>query len=303
VWGSAGIRLDSGPDSQIYSNNITGNYYGVLLYSSSPRVSILDNTIASNEFGVRVLNGGSGYLNVSNNVVMNNRGYGIGLMGSTTGSHNATIANNLIMNNGDGMYLGRNSNYNTVSRNNIIMNTHGLYVEFSTENMIYSNNFVDSARWQAFAHIGYFNSTDGVHVIQPSVNAWDNGYPSGGNYWSDYSGADAYKGFYQNETGSDGIGDTPVIVEERPYPLLPNVDRYPLTAPWTKILGPVGDVNGDGKVDMKDISYVARRFMCLPSEGLWDPGADLNGDGRINMTDTGIAVVARRARYDNARRN
>jgi hypothetical protein len=75
-----------------------------------------------------------------------------------------------------------------------------------------------------------------------------------------------------------------------------NTDRYPLTAPWTGILGPVGDVNGDGKVDMKDISYVARRFMCLPGEGLWDPGADLNGDGRINMTDIGIAVVARRAR-------
>jgi parallel beta-helix repeat protein len=294
AW-SAGIRLDSAPDSQIHSNNITGNNYGVLLYSSSPRVSILDNTIASNEFGVRVVNGGSGYLNVSDNVVMNNRGYGIKLTGSTTGSHNATIANNLIMNNGDGIYLGRNSNYNTISGNNIIMSTHGLYIEYSTKNMIYSNNFVDNERWQAFAHIGYFDSTDGVHVIQPSVNAWDNGYPSGGNYWSDYSGADAYMGFYQNETGSDGIGDTPVIVEERPYPLLPNVDRYPLTAPWTEILGPVGDVNGDGKVDMKDIGYVARRFMCLPGEGLWDPGADLNGDGRINMTDIGIAVVARRA--------
>jgi parallel beta-helix repeat protein len=298
AW-SAGIRLDSAPDSQIYSNNITGNNYGVLLHSSSPRVSILNNTIASNGFGIRVLNGGSGYLNVSNNVVMNNRGYGIKLTGNVTiGSHNETIANNLIMNNGDGIALDRYSNYNTISWNNIIMNDCGLYIEYSTKNMIHSNNFVDNIM-PVNVHISYIQSPSGIHVVNPSANAWDNGYPSGGNYWSDYSGADAYKGFYQNETGSDGIGDTPVMLERTHKPALfpeNNTDRYPLTAPWTEILGPVGDVNGDGKVDMKDIGYVARRVLCLPGEGLWDSGADLNGDGRINMTDIGIAVVARRAR-------
>ena len=295
---NAGIWLDSAPDSQIHSNNITGNNYGVLLYSSSPRVSILDNTIASNEFGVRVASGGSDYLNVSDNVVMNNRGYGVGLMGPSIGSNNATIANNLIMNNGYGIALGPYySKYNTISRNNIIMNDCGLYIEYSTENMIYSNNFVDNVL-QVYVHISRYIA-NGIPFITPSANAWDNGYPSGGNYWSDYSGADAYKGFYQNETGSDGVGDTPVVLERTNKPVMfpeNNTDRYPLTAPWTEILGPVGDVNGDDKVDMKDIGYVARRFMCLPGEGLWDPGADLNGDGRINMLDIGIAFVARSAR-------
>jgi hypothetical protein len=56
---------------------------------------------------------------------------------------------------------------------------------------------------------------------------WDDGYPSGGNYWSDYNGTDLYNGPYQNELGSDLIGDTP-------YPIRPDIiggqnqDNYPL---------------------------------------------------------------------------
>jgi len=53
-------------------------------------------------------------------------------------------------------------------------------------------------------------------------NNWDNGYPSGGNYWSDYNGTDLYGGPYQNITSSDGIGDTPYIINAK------NQDKYPL---------------------------------------------------------------------------
>jgi hypothetical protein len=60
-----------------------------------------------------------------------------------------------------------------------------------------------------------------------SVNVWDDGFPSGGNYWSDYAGIDLYSGPYQNETGSDGIGDTPYVIDEN------NIDHYPLMNPWT----------------------------------------------------------------------
>jgi len=46
---------------------------------------------------------------------------------------------------------------------------------------------------------------------------WDDGYPSGGNYWSDYAGVDA---------DGDGIGDTPYVIDEN------NTDRYPLISLW-----------------------------------------------------------------------
>jgi hypothetical protein len=46
-----------------------------------------------------------------------------------------------------------------------------------------------------------------------------------------------------------------------------------------------------GTIDMKDVSYVARRFWCVPGDPLWDPIADINADGRIDMKD--IVVPAR----------
>jgi len=55
-----------------------------------------------------------------------------------------------------------------------------------------------------------------------SMNTWDKGYPSGGNYWSDYNGTDLYSGPYQNVTGSDGIGDTPYVIDSS------DIDHYPL---------------------------------------------------------------------------
>jgi len=60
------------------------------------------------------------------------------------------------------------------------------------------------------------------------INTWDNGYPSGGNYWSDYTDVDNYSGSYQNETGSDGIWDHPHTIDAN------NQDRYPLVyPPWS----------------------------------------------------------------------
>jgi hypothetical protein len=53
----------------------------------------------------------------------------------------------------------------------------------------------------------------------------------------------------------------------------------------------MGDVNGDGRVDLKDIALVARAFGSTPTSPNWNPAADLNGDGKIDMKD--ITLVAR----------
>jgi parallel beta-helix repeat protein len=259
---SAGIRLDSGLDSQIHSNTIAGNNYGVLLYSYSPRVSIYNNTITGNEFGIRVASGGSDYLNVSYNVVMNNRGYGIGLTGFGGTSNYATIARNLIVNNSDGIALGQNSNYNTVSHNNISMNNYGLYIEYSTQNSIYANNIL--------------NNTQQVYIASGLINSWDNGYPSGGNYWDDYHGTDLCSGTYQNETGSDGIGDAPYVIDDS------NLDRYPLMNLWYHTLG---DINFDGKVSLTDLVLLANAYGSKLGDTKWNPNADIDNNGTVGLSD------------------
>ncbi len=81
---------------------------------------------------------------------------------------------------------------NRIVGNSLSNNIHGIMLENAIINLIYQNNFVEN-----------------THQTACSVenNTWDNGYPSGGNYWSDYNGTDLYNGSEQNQTGSDGIGD------------------------------------------------------------------------------------------------
>jgi hypothetical protein len=93
---------------------------------------------------------------------------------------------------------------NTIGYNDVGMTVGLMYRKGNST--IYHNNFINSTH----------------QLIIDSINVWDNGYPSGGNYWSDYNGTDLYSGPYQNETGCDGIGDTAHIIDEN------NQDDHPL---------------------------------------------------------------------------
>jgi len=53
----------------------------------------------------------------------------------------------------------------------------------------------------------------------------------------------------------------------------------------------VGDVNGDGRIDLRDTALVARALGSTPTSANWNPSADIDGDGVVNMQD--ITLVAR----------
>jgi len=96
-------------------------------------------------------------------------------------------------------------------------------------------------------------------------------------------------GFVWNTSGAD-VGSYTVIVRVSALENESELDDNTRSV-WMLVSSLVGDINGNGKVDMKDIGYTARGFMCIPGDLLWDPVADLNNDGRINMND--IGTVAR----------
>ena len=52
----------------------------------------------------------------------------------------------------------------------------------------------------------------------------------------------------------------------------------------------VGDLNFDGKVDIRDIAIVAYSFGSYASDPRWNPIADINEDGKVDIRD--IAIVA-----------
>ena len=116
-----------------------------------------------------------------------------------------------------GIYLHQGSCNNTFVDNIIENNSYGIYFadNASQFNKIYHNNFINNTQQiETFGGLNYF----------------DNGYPSGGNYWSDYAGVDSYSGAYQNETGSDGIFDGGYLG-----------DNYPLANPLTSLNVLVGE--------------------------------------------------------------
>ena len=53
----------------------------------------------------------------------------------------------------------------------------------------------------------------------------------------------------------------------------------------------VGDVNGDGKVDMEDIVLVILAFGSYPGYPRWNPNADLNNDSKIDMCDIILVIL------------
>jgi hypothetical protein len=54
--------------------------------------------------------------------------------------------------------------------------------------------------------------------------------------------------------------------------------------------GPSTDLDGDGKVDMKDVALVAAAFGTKEQHARWNPMADVNLDGVINMMDLGLVA-------------
>jgi parallel beta-helix repeat protein len=275
----AGIWLIKSKENFIIGNTLLNippfaASYGLAVdFSNENR--IIDNTLSENLFGI--------YLYYSDNNILscNNVTGGTipsGLVGiCLTRATGNTISDNVLSDNrfivGAGIYLEWSSNNNTILRNTLENNQYGVNLGgfttgFCNNNTMYYNNFIEN--------------TEQVLTLN-SINTWDNGYPSGGNFWSDYAGNDACTGLYQNMTGSDGIGDTPYVIDKN------NKDRYPLINPWKPPIP--GDINKDGKVDMRDIALAARAFGSHPNHPRWNLIGDINQDDKIDLRD--IAIIAR----------
>ncbi|MCJ7430936.1 right-handed parallel beta-helix repeat-containing protein [Candidatus Bathyarchaeota archaeon] len=192
--------------------NLASNGEG-LLFAYTTNSSIAKSNITNNECGIRFYNSSS--ITAFKNALSRNQ-VGIGLFYSL---NNRIIQNNLTANDW-GIYLTVSSD-NIVIRNDVEGNKDtGVRFWNSSNNSFHHNNFMNNTNQI------YDYAWDYPEYYSPSINVWDDGYPSGGNYWSDYNGTDLNTGLDQNVTGSDGIGDTPYTIDEN------STDKYPLMRLW-----------------------------------------------------------------------
>jgi len=180
-----------------------------ILFAYTNNSSIENVTTRNNRAGIR-LSYSSNNIIARNNITASANYDGIIL--DISCDNNLLIRNN-ITNNYEGVFIYESSNNSIVENDIAYNNPYGLRLQLSQNNSIYHNNFI--------------NNTSQVSVWDSSTNSWDDGYPSGGNYWSNHTGVDLDSGSNQNETGSDSIGDAPHVIDEN------NTDRYPLMAPYS----------------------------------------------------------------------
>jgi parallel beta-helix repeat protein len=241
-------------DINILNSNISNNGEGIHLFHSSNKSRIINNSILSNEhYGIYishssnisvngnvVTNAGMGICfndevdnsTISNNKVLFNEWYGIILY---TSSNNNTVTNNIVLSTDwYGVYIYSASDNNTIGGNYISSNNQGgLYLQSSSNNKIINNTVVDNGQgitqYLSTKNLIYHNNiiTNINQAIDDSSggNSWDNGYPLGGNFWSDYLGEDRFSGPSQDIPGNDGIGDTNYSIDSD------SLDNYPLMSP------------------------------------------------------------------------
>jgi len=217
TFNEGNIYLGNSSDNMITGNTITDGAEAVQLYASSNN-TISDNSMMHNNRGVWLRSGSTENMIHGNNITDNSEGISV-----DNSSNNTIVENNITGNNDVGIWLLSNSRYNTVTRNNIDNNYDGIKVQMSNYNTVVGNNITRNSDYgvflfayiydNTFYHNNFLGNTYHAGTYIPSVHIWDNGYPSGGNYWSNYTGVDL---------DPDGIGDTEHVINEN------NTDNYPL---------------------------------------------------------------------------
>jgi len=262
-----GVWLRSSSNNEIRENRINGNLQdGIWLSTSSYDNRIIGNTISGNAFGIRIDD-------YSNNMLRNNdlrdNGCNFGVFGSylpefiqdidesntvngkpiiywvnrqdetvpldagyvaLIDCKSITVQNLNLNRNGQALLLAYTTN-SMITQNNITENIHGIYICGSSDNTASGNNISKNAangiylyysENNSFFHNNFIDNTNHVYTVGTSSNSWDNG--TEGNYWTSYTGTD---------NDSDGIGNSPYIIDVNNrdnYPLVNTIPEFPS---WT----------------------------------------------------------------------
>ncbi len=237
---SGGVAILGSPVTEITGNNITSSFDGIRSWSS-PGSSITSNPISwIDNVGIYLEDDTD--IAVAGNDFLWNAGSAV----FASSSDQVVITNNDFLGNGWGVYLMNSSNVTILENNFTSNNIFGVSLSFSRDVSVYHNNFISNAN----------QASD----VNGAGNEWDDGYPSGGNFWSDYTGFDIYSGPDQDRLGSDSIGDTPYVID------FDSADNYPLTSPFPP-LAPMPPFPLSAILSGEDFENLTLTWELSPDDG------------------------------------
>lgn len=239
--GDVGMIAIECADLNISDNDISNQaYFGIELYTCG-RTNVSGNT-ASNTDGAGIVCIDIGDVSIESNTCTISAICGIMVMEAD----GCRIANNTASGNG---FFGIGANDTrelTIQGNEVSYNSeYGLILGNSTGVRVFHNVFTDN----------------GVQAWHENCRVtWDDGYPSGGNYWSDYTGPDDFNGPDQDLPGADGIGDTAYVTEGG------GIDRYPWMTPDMEFIPEFGAALVPVLIVVCALPIVMHRRRLLSSE-------------------------------------
>ena len=239
-----GIGISSSDNLTLTGNTLSSNGEADILLSESYNISLSQNDMTGG--GLEILSSdidrwtshtidNTNTINGRELVYWKNKnsgsissGAGQVILANTT---DVVVENNNLSNCFRGIILGF-SDQNIISDNHITYDAYGITLYQSGSNTVRNNTIknntetgvlIDNGDNNLFYHNNFIKNN--YHVNNGIDNTWDNGYPSGGNYWDTYTGNDRFSGVDQDIPGRDGIGDSA-------YNFYAAYDRYPLMEPW-----------------------------------------------------------------------
>jgi nitrous oxidase accessory protein NosD len=228
-----GVIMVGCPDSSVEANTVTVSplasvTHSGIMFESCTNLLVSCNVVDSYYYGIGTDSGNAEYPD----------------------SEDVTVSWNKISNCVDGGIRACDVKGMTVNANTLQSNGIGIYVDPSASGLlVHHNMFLD-------------NQVQAVEDPLCIGNEWDDGYPSGGNYWSDYLGVDEFSGVDQTEPGPDGIGDTPYLLGSG------SQDNYPfMEAPYTS------DDDATAAASSSVLIDAETRESALESDAsvAWDP--------------------------------
>lgn len=253
-WAGIGLYLGS-TDNLIEGNIIAMNYHsGLWIEGDCNDNAFRENTISDHQWGV--FGAAGGCLFEGNTVIQNDEGIlinkisGVVLTGNLIGANRAGF-------DGFGLNLSMSDDCK-VMENIFFYNIEGVHITGGAGHEIYHNTFL----------------MNDLNAFDIGMNAWDDGYPSGGNCWDDYAGEDL---------NGDGLGDTPYAV-----PGGSNEDGYPLMSPFggAALCGERSmlSIDSAGSVPFTLFAGAAgagRDYLLLGSASGTSPGTTLPGGAAV----------------------
>ena len=290
-----GVHAAGGSNLTISSSHFTGPYaYVWVVHSNAVRIEsnlVEGGTIRINNtrdvvISQNILNPGSILLSggrMNNTIISENVVEGALEGIAATGAANLTIEGNYVTSTQGALRLDSSADV-WVAANSFTDNAKALTIRWFSRNVSFFHNNFAGNPLQAM-----FDQTDPVR--------WNESYPLGGNFWSDYSGVDNCSGPNQDVCPEpDGIGDTPYVINAN------NSDRYPFihsfandtTAPSVSIVDPVegtifhasrisvsGVASDAGGSGLLRVEVRVNSLPWVPADGrsIWNASIDLEVGG------------------------